>query len=169
MIFTPKTTDYNLSPYTGLTRQSWIEAGVYMLEGVFQHIKSMDDPVVMPRKETEVSYPHKNSTMEKLLTEQKAEQFEGLTRSFFVAAPLIRNNSDLKICGFDLKTYYKKQILRACTKTNPLYVGDYEELQRINNYDNPFQKYQQTVETCALVIGLWITMEEIWECHKRFP
>jgi hypothetical protein len=46
-------------------------------------------------------------------------------------------------------------------------VGDYEELQRINNYDNPFQKYQQTVETCALVIGLWITMEEIWETYTK--
>ena len=167
MIFTPKTTDYNLSPYTGLTRQSWIEAGEYMLEGVFQHIKSMDDPVVMPRKETEITYPHKKATMEKLLTEQKAEKFEGLTRTFFIAAPLIRDNPELKICGLDLKTYYKNQILNACTKTNPNYVGDYEELQRINNYDNPFAQYQQTVETCALVIGLWITMEEIWETYTK--
>ena len=34
MAFVPKTLDYTVSPYTGLTRQSWIEAGTYLLEGV---------------------------------------------------------------------------------------------------------------------------------------
>lgn len=58
MIFQPKTLDYELSPYTGLTRDSWIEAGEYLLKGIFQNIKSFEDPVVMPRKETKVSYPH---------------------------------------------------------------------------------------------------------------
>ena len=33
MAFVPKTLDYTVSPYTGLTRQSWIEAGTYLLEG----------------------------------------------------------------------------------------------------------------------------------------
>ena len=58
MVFQPKTVDYELSPYTGLTRQSWIEAGEYLLQGIFNNIKSFDDPVVMPRKETKVTYPH---------------------------------------------------------------------------------------------------------------
>ena len=38
MKFEPKTLDYDLSPYTGLTRESWLEAGKYMLEGIFRHI-----------------------------------------------------------------------------------------------------------------------------------
>ena len=167
MVFKPKTTDYNLRPYTGLTRQSWLEAGEYMLEGIFQNIKDFNDPVVMPRKETEISYPHKNATPEALITEQKAEMFEGLTRSFFIAAPLIHDNPDLKICGYDIRKYYKNQILRSCTKTDPIYVGDYEGLQEINNYENPFRAYQQTVETCALVICLWVTMKEIWEDYTQ--
>ena len=58
MAFVPKTLDYTVSPYTGLTRQSWIEAGTYLLEGVFQNIAHFEDPVVMPRKETKVTYPH---------------------------------------------------------------------------------------------------------------
>ena len=58
MAFLPKTLDYTVSPYTGLTRQSWIEAGEYLLEGVFQNIAHFEDPVVMPRKETKVTYPH---------------------------------------------------------------------------------------------------------------
>lgn len=58
MVFEPKTLDYELSPYTGLTRESWMEAGKYLLSGIFQHIRHLEDPVVMPRKETEVTYPH---------------------------------------------------------------------------------------------------------------
>ena len=71
----PKFTDYELSPFTGLTRDSWLDAGRYMLEGVFGHIDSIDKPVVMPRKETDVTYPHKASTGEALIAEQKAEVF----------------------------------------------------------------------------------------------
>ena len=58
MAFVPKTLDYTVSPYTGLTRQSWIEAGMYLLQGVFQNIAHFEDPVVMTRKETKVTYPH---------------------------------------------------------------------------------------------------------------
>ncbi len=72
MRFIPKSIDRKLSPYTGLTRQSWLEAGEYILEGAFRHLKSIEDPMVLPRLETEITYPHKHSTGEQLLTEQKA-------------------------------------------------------------------------------------------------
>ena len=39
MKFEPKSLDYKLSPYTGLTRESWLEAGIYMLEGSGGHIE----------------------------------------------------------------------------------------------------------------------------------
>lgn len=67
MVFEPKTLDYNISPYTGLTRESWIEAGKYLLTG----------------------------------------------------------DSD------------------------------------------PFRCFQQTVETCALVIGLWMSKAQIWDTYTR--
>ena len=81
MRFKPRHMDFTLSPYTGLTRESWIEAGEYMLRGIFQHIKSFDDPVVVPRQETKITYPHLNEAGESPLAERKAEMFEGLTRS----------------------------------------------------------------------------------------
>lgn len=167
MSFVPYTTDYNLSPYTGLNRQSWIEAGEYLLEGVFRHIRSLDDPIVVPRQDTQITYPHLNASEKAQITERKAEMFEGLTRTFFIAAPLIHDNPELHICGYDLRAYYKNQILRSCTKTDPIYVGDYETLQAITGYADPFRPYQQTVETCALVICLWMTKEEIWETYTR--
>lgn len=167
MIFEPATRDYDLSPYTGLTRESWIEAGEYLLGGVFQHVKDFQAPVVMPRKETEISYPHLNKPEGMQLSQRKAEMFEGLTRSMFIAAPLIHDNPGLTICGYDIRAYYKNQILRTCTKGDDNYVGTYEEQLLISGTDNPFATFQQTVETCALVICLWVCKEEIWDTYTK--
>lgn len=161
MAFVPKTLDYTVSPYTGLTRQSWIEAGTYLLEGVFQNIAHFEDPVVMPRKETKVTYPHSADAV----WEFKAEYFEGLARSFFIAAPLIHDNPDLNLCGYSIRDYYKSHVLRACTKGDPVSVGRYDELQEMaGDYNRAFQ---QTVETCALVICLWVCKEEIWDTYTK--
>lgn len=167
MIFQPKTLDYTVSPYTGLTRDSWIEAGEYLLTGIFQNIKSFHDPVIMPRKETEVSYPHKNASGAQWEIERKAEIFEGLARSFFIATHLIHNDPEITLCGYRLRDYYKEQVLRACTPGDVNSVGSYEEQQKlIGNYDS-FRAFQQTVETCALVICLWCCKEEIWDTYTK--
>ena len=73
MRFEPKTYDYELSPYTGLTRESWVEAGKYLLEGIFHNIKDFQDPLVMPRNETEIKYPHLWSSQDIQATQIKAE------------------------------------------------------------------------------------------------
>lgn len=161
MVFQAKTLDFALSPYTGLTRQSWIEAGEYLLEGIFDNIKSFDDPVVMPRKETKVTYPHSADAV----WEFKAEYFEGLTRTFFIAAPLIHENPNLTVNGYRLADYYKSHILRSCTKEDPQSVGRYEQLQEMTK--DPLRSFQQTVETCALVICLWICRDEIWVTYTK--
>jgi hypothetical protein len=167
VIFKPKTLDFSISPYTGLTRESWIEAGEYLLTGVFQNIKSFEDPVVMPRKETEVTYPHKNAPSDFYELEVKAEIFEGLARSFFIAAPLIHNNPELTICNYNIREYYKEQILRTCTKGDPNYIGDYFELMSIVQSKDPFRTFQQTVETCALVVCLWTCKSEVWDTYTK--
>ncbi|GFZ30065.1 hypothetical protein CSC2_05910 [Clostridium zeae] len=167
MIFQPKTLDFIISPYTGLTRESWIEAGEYLLNGVFQNIKAFQDPVVMPRKESKITYPHKASPSYIYELEKRAELFEGLARSFFIAAPLIHDNPELMICNYNLRDYYKEQILRACTKEDANYVGDYFELMNIVHSEDPFRVFQQTVETCALVVCLWTCKSEIWDTYTK--
>lgn len=167
MIFQPKTLDFDLSPYTGLTRESWIEAGEYLLNGVFGNIEKFEDPVVMPRKETEVTYPHLKAPQGVQESQRKAEVFEGLTRSFFIGAPLIHIKPDLVLHGYSIREYYKSQILRICTREDELYVGNYEDQVRISGTDDPFRTFQQTVETCALVIGLWVCKEEIWDTYTK--
>ncbi len=167
MKFEPGTLDFELSPYTGLTRESWLEAGKYMLEGIFRHIDDFQKPIVMPRKETEITYPHLKASAETQAIQRKAEVFEGLTRSFFIAAPMISNIPELEICGYSMEEYYKNQVLRVCTPGDELYVGTYEDQQEIAGHVNPFQAFQQTVETCALVICLWVSRERIWDTYTK--
>lgn len=161
--FEPKHLDYELSPYTGLTRESWIEAAEYLLNGIFQNIKDFQDPVVMPRKETKITYPHSADAVWEL----KAEYFEGLARSLFIAAPLIHIKPELVINDISVRNYYKSHILRACTSGDSVYVGSYAECRELSKDPNPFRAFQQTVETCALVICLWMSRAEIWDTYTK--
>lgn len=167
MKFIPKTTDYGLSPYTGLTRESWIEAAEYVINEIFNNIKNFEDPVVMPRVETEITYPHKNSSAGVCEVEKRASAFEGLTRSLFFGSALLCNKPDYKVNGYRLADYYRNQILRSTTAGDSLYVGNYEELCRLSGTDDPFKPFQQTVEACALAIGLWIAKEAIWDTYNK--
>jgi hypothetical protein len=159
--------DDMLSPYTGLTRESWLEAGQYLLEGIFRHIDDVSKPVIVPRTETEITYPHLKASAETQAVQYTAEVFEGLTRTFFIAAPMISAIPDLEVCGYSMAEYYKNQVLRVCTKDDPLYVGTYEDQQNITGHTDPFRAFQQTVETCALVICLWVSREQIWDTYTK--
>lgn len=162
MIFQVKNPDYHLSPYTGMTRKHWLDAGRYLLEGIFGNLQSADDPLVMPRKETKVSYPHLDAPEKQQVGERRAEIFEGLTRSFFIASVMIKNEPDIEICGIRLRDYYKEHILRACTRGDEAYVGSYEDMQAFTENEDSFRCFQQTVESCALVIGLNACREQVW-------
>ena len=167
MKFEPKYLDYTLSPYTGMTRESWLDAAKYMLSGIFRHIKDREHPVVVPRQETKITYPHADSPEGIRKAEKKAEIFEGLARSFFIAAPLIHEEEGVEVCGIGLRDYYKHQVLRTCTPGDPYCAGTYEELQKMAGGTDPFRPFQQTVETCALVICLWICKEELWDTYTK--
>ncbi len=166
-VFKPENKDYNISPYTGLTRRHWIAAGEYLLEGIFNNISSFDDPVIMPRKDTDVTYPHLSSAEEVQKRERMSERFEGLARSFFIAAPLIHIEPELNICGYSMRDYYKKHVLRICTPGDELYAGSYADLKKITNNTDPVCAFQQTVETCALVICLQDCRTEIWDSYTQ--
>ncbi len=159
--------DYKNNPYTGLTRRSWIAVGEELIEGIFQNLESENDPLVMPRKETEITYPHLDAPADVQDAERRAEIFEGLTRSFFIASVLISDNPDLVLADINIREYYKKHILRCCSKTDEIYIGTYEELQDITEHADPFRAFQQTVETCALVIGLWASKSVLWDTYTR--
>ncbi|MCR5736001.1 MAG: DUF2264 domain-containing protein [Lachnospiraceae bacterium] len=165
--YTSEYTDHELSPYTGLTRESFTAAGKYLLSGIFDHIKSMDDPVIVKRSETEITYPHKGASGGVLDAEMRAEMFEGLTRSLFLASVLIDEDPALTLNGINVRDYYKLHILRSCTdKSSREYAGSYDEMLKSTGSEDPFRPFQQTVETAALVIGLYMCKDVLWDTYS---
>ena len=56
--FTIPSPDYKLSPYTGMTRQSWIDAAEYLLSGAFTYIRTLDKPIYI-KKQLNKASPYK--------------------------------------------------------------------------------------------------------------
>ena len=139
-----KNRDFTRSPYTGLTRDHWIEAAKLLLDGIFSCIQSIEDPVVTIRRETKITYPHLDASPAQQARERKAQIFEGLARSFLIASVMIHEEPGLCVQGIPLREYYKKHILYSCTrKDHPEYVGTYEEMQELSGWEDPFQPFQQ--------------------------
>lgn len=155
--------DYEKSPYTGMTRQHWVELGKYILGGVFAHIKDIGDPVLLPREDRTYSYPNDASPD----WTRQAECFEGLSRTFLLAAPLLLEEPDLTFHGIRVAAYYKNQILRSFTKGDENYLYDYADRSRITPEAEPFSAYYQNVECASIVVGLTISEGVIWGTYTK--
>ncbi len=148
-----------------MDRTSWLQAAQYLMDGFFQNIHSMEDAPLCTRTEMEVTYPHLRASQEQQAREEKAEVFEGLTRSLFIAGGLIANDPKAAAGGILLRDYYAKWILKVVDPRDPWFVGSYSQMQALCDGEDPIRPFQQTVETCALVIGLWMTNDDIWEVY----
>ena len=73
-VFVVNDPDHKLSPFSGMTRKHWIECGRFMLEGAFQHVKSIEDPMLFP-KVPGISYPKEG--YEKCPPEQRRRDLRG--------------------------------------------------------------------------------------------
>ena len=159
--------DYTKSPYTGMTRECWRQAGLSLLSGIFAEVKSIEEPIILPRQETEITYPHKSADAEQLVREQKAEAFESLARSFLVASVLIADDPAVTVNGIPLADYYRRQILRAVTPGDKLYVYNWHDMQKLTGSADSNAFYQQTVECGALVIGLDNCRSVLFDCLEK--
>lgn len=147
------------SSYTLMGREQWFEACRYYLNGVFQYIPDLDAPVLVKRTEWEKTYPNERTPEWK----KYAERFEGLARTFLMAAPLIKEYPEEEILGIKLRQYYKKQILEGCSPGESAYLLSYQDLRKMQ----PEGTFQHTVECAALVMGLWICEETIWNDYTQ--
>lgn len=107
--------DYVKSPYTGMTRQHWIKAAEYILGGAFGYIKSLDDPMYFP-KQLDKTYPRDNGAV-------KVAKLEGLARTLFVAAPLLKENPDLRLNGIGVADYYRHQLISIPDPNSAGYIA----------------------------------------------
>lgn len=145
-VFQVKNPDFQKSPMTGVTRQHWKDAALYMLEGAFGYVKTLDDPMKFPKMH-EVTYPRNEAQV-------PTEKLEGLSRTLFVAAPLLREDPDLVINGLNVAEYYRHQISNLVDPNHPSYIKH-----RAKN-GGPSQNL---VEYGALAISLFTAPDVLWK------
>lgn len=102
-VFTVLQPNFEKSPYTGMTRKHWIMAAEYLLKGAFSYIHTLDDQMYFPKQLTK-TYPNDAGQI-------PVAKLEGLARTLFVAAPLLRNNPDLIMNGINVADYYRHQLV----------------------------------------------------------
>lgn len=140
-----------LSPFTGMGRKQWTECGRFILAGAFQHVKSIEDPMLFP-KVPGVSYPQKgyeNCSPE----ERSAAIFEGVARTFNIAAPLLLEDPDLTLHGIKVADYYRYQLLQLTNPKCPYFIGDGAK------NDGP---QQQTCELGNLALWMMLAPDALW-------
>ena len=138
--------NYALSPYTGMTKQHWKDAALYLLRGAFSYIHTLDDPMKFP-KQPRVSYPKEESKV-------PTEKLEGLCRTLFVAAPLLKDNPNLVINNIKVADYYRYQIGLLINPASPSYIVSRAK----NGGPN-----QNLVEFGALSVSMLIAPEILWD------
>ncbi len=144
--FAIPTPDYKLSPYTGMTRQGWIDAATYLLDGAFTYIRNIDDPMYFP-KQFDKTYPNNPGQI-------PTAKLEGFCRTLFLAAPLLKENPELTLNGIKVADYYRHQLLNLINPESPSYI-------------RPLAKNggpgQNLVEFGALAISLTTAKNVLWD------
>ena len=107
--FTVQQPDYQKSPYTGMTRHHWIQAGEYLLRGAFNYIHSLDDQMYFP-KQLDKTYP-------------KNEGQIPVARTLFVAAPLLKENPELEMNGVKVADYYRHQLINISNPKSKSFIS----------------------------------------------
>ncbi len=113
-LFEVKNPDKKLSPYTGLTRRHWQDAARYLLSGAFSYVRTLDDPMQFP-KQPGKSYPRSESQV-------PTEKLEGLCRTLFMAAPLLKEDPGLTLNGVKVGDYYRHQLAQLVNPASPSFI-----------------------------------------------
>tara|TARA_R110000868_G_scaffold28633_2_gene107172 strand:- start:20924 stop:22942 length:2019 start_codon:yes stop_codon:yes gene_type:complete len=145
-VFQLENPDFIRSPHTGMTKKHWEDAALYILEGAFSYIKTLDDPMKFPKLPGK-SYPHDEGKV-------PTEKLEGLSRTLFVAATLLKKNPNLEINGIKVADYYKHQLVQLINPESSAFI-----VPRAKN-GGPSQNL---VEYGALAMSLFIAPDVIWE------
>ncbi|WP_324673866.1 DUF2264 domain-containing protein [Hymenobacter sp. GOD-10R] len=138
--------DKQLSPYTGMTRKHWQDAAQYLLSGAFSYIHKLDDPMQFP-KQPGKSYPRNEGQV-------PTEKLEGLCRTLFMAAPLLKENPGLTLNGIKVADYYRHQLGRLVDPSSDTYIKP-----RAAN-GGPSQNL---VEFGGLSVALFAAPEILWD------
>lgn len=146
-IFTLEQPNYELSPHTGMTRKHWEDAALYLLEGAFSHIDTMDDSMVFPF-DPGMERPERRPEV------TTVEKLEGLSRTLFGASVLLRDDPELEINGIKLADYYRHHLVKLVDPDSATYITPRAKDGGPN---------QALVEFGAVAISLFVAPEVLWE------
>ncbi len=141
--------DFEKSPFTGMTRQHYIDMAKYLLGRAFIHVKDINHPIsfpVVPGK----TYPQPGAPDWRW----RSLEFEALERTFTLAGPLIHIDPKTEINGINLREYYCLHLYNAFTPGHPNSLPLPEEL--------PDSTYQYTCEFGGLFKTLLLMPDTIW-------
>jgi hypothetical protein len=113
--FEVKQPDKKRSPFTGMTRRHWQDAARYLLSGAFSYVCTLDDPMQFP-KQPGKSYPRNAGQV-------PTEKLEGLCRTLFMAAPLLKEDPSLTLNGVKVGDYYRHQLALLVDPASPGYIA----------------------------------------------
>lgn len=141
--------DFNVSPFTGMTKQHYVEMAKYLLERAFTHVRDINQPIsfpVVPGK----TYPQPGAPAWRW----RSLEFEALERTFTLAGPLIHIDPKTEINGINLREYYCLHMYNAFTPGHPNSLPLPEDL--------PDSTYQYTCEFGGLFKTLLLMPDTIW-------
>jgi hypothetical protein len=141
--------DFDLSPYTGMTKKHYIECAKYLLERAFTHIGSINDPLTFPIVPGK-TYPQPDAPAWR----HRSLEFEALERTFTLAGPLIHIDPETEINNINLRDYYCLQLYNALTPGHPNSLPLPEDL--------PDSTYQFTCEFGGLFKTLLLMPDTLW-------
>lgn len=147
--FVVQSPDYDLSPFTGMTKQHYIECARYLLERAFTHVDSIETPLSFPSVPGK-TYPQPDDPPWRY----RSLEFEALERTFTLAGPLIHIDPEICIRGIKLRDYYLRQLYNALTPGHPNSLPLPEEL--------PDATYQFTCEFGGLFKTLLLFPDVLW-------
>ena len=148
-VFEVKNPDFELSPFTGMTKKHYIECAKYILERAFKHVGSLETPISFPKVPGK-TYPEPNAPDWRY----RAADFEALERTFNLAGPLIHVDPEITINNIKLRDYYSLHIYNAFTSGHPNSLPLPEDL--------PDSTYQFTCEFGGLFKTLLLMPDTIW-------
>lgn len=145
-VFKVDNPNYALSPFTGMTRDHWKDAAMYLLRGAFSYVHTIDDPMKFP-KQPGKSYPRTDAQV-------PTEMLEGLCRTLFIAAPLLKEDPSLEINHIKVADYYRYHIQK---------LVDSNSISFIKHRAPSGGPSQNLVEFGALSLSLFAATDILWD------
>ncbi len=146
--------DFELSPYTGMSKKHYIELAKYLLERALKHVHSLETPLTFPVVPGK-TYPQPDAPDWRY----RSAEFEALERTFTLAGPLIHIDPETTINQINLRDYYSLQFYNAFTPGHANSLPLPEEL--------PDSNYQFTCEFGGLFKTLLLLPDTIWSHYTK--